>query len=352
MRVVVTGATGNVGTSVVEALGTDDRVSEIIGLARRRSDWAPPKTELRAADVSVDRLEPHFEGADAIVHLAWLFQPTHRPTVTWQANVIGSTRVFEAAATASVPTIVHASSVGAYSPRPGDDRPVDESWPTHSLPTAAYGREKAYVERVLDAFEAAHPQTRVVRLRPAFIFKRSSATGQRRLFAGPFLPSWLARPGRLPVVPHPPKLRFQALHSADAADAYLRAVVQDVRGPFNVAAEPVLRGEDLARILGGASGRTVTVPRRALRAAVAAAWHAHLVPADPALVDLFLDLPLMDAGRARSVLGWEPRHSASEALAEMLAGLADGAGGPAPPLAPDDAAHRVQEIATGVGEQP
>jgi hypothetical protein len=66
---------------------------------------------------------------------------------------------------------------------------VDETWPTHSLPSAGYGREKAYVERVLDAFEARHPDTRVVRLRPAFIFQRSAATEQRRIFAGPFLPN-------------------------------------------------------------------------------------------------------------------------------------------------------------------
>lgn len=35
MRVVITGATGNVGTSLVEALGQEALVSSILGLARR-----------------------------------------------------------------------------------------------------------------------------------------------------------------------------------------------------------------------------------------------------------------------------------------------------------------------------
>ena len=43
MRVVVTGATGNVGTSVLEALGADDRVASVLGLARRRPTWPVPK---------------------------------------------------------------------------------------------------------------------------------------------------------------------------------------------------------------------------------------------------------------------------------------------------------------------
>ena len=48
----------------------------------------------------------------------------------------------------------------------------------------AYGREKAYLERYLDAYELRHPGIRVVRMRTSLIFKRSSASEQRRIFAG------------------------------------------------------------------------------------------------------------------------------------------------------------------------
>lgn len=137
MRIVATGATRNVGSAVVEALSPDDAVAEIVGLARRETTWSPAKTRFVTADVSTDGLEQHFEGADAVIHLAWLFQPTLRPLVAWRANALGSMRVFDAAAAAGVRAIVHASSVAAYSPGDGDRR-VDETWPTHALPTAAY----------------------------------------------------------------------------------------------------------------------------------------------------------------------------------------------------------------------
>ena len=35
MRIVVTGATGNAGTSLLAALAADPQVTEIVGLARR-----------------------------------------------------------------------------------------------------------------------------------------------------------------------------------------------------------------------------------------------------------------------------------------------------------------------------
>ncbi len=349
VRVVVVGATGNVGTSVVMALGADSGVDEIVGLARRLPDWAPPKTRFVAVDVSADPLAGHFAGADAVVHLAWLFQPTHRPNITWRANVLGSIRVFEAVTAAGVPALVHASSIGAYSPGPPDGRSVDESWPTHSLSTAGYGREKAYVERILDIFERDQPGTRVVRFRPAFTFKRASATSQRRLFMGPFVPNRLVRPGRVPVLPYPHGLRLQALHTEDVADAYRRAVTGDARGAFNLAADPVLDGPALAEVLGA---RLATLPRPVIRAAVAAAWHARLVPADPNLFDLAMELPVIDPGRAHAELGWTARHSAQDAIAEMLEGLADGAGGPTAPLAADRADRRLAELGSGVGQRP
>ncbi|WP_431330294.1 SDR family oxidoreductase [Streptomyces sp. IPPR8] len=331
IRVVVTGATGNVGTSVVRLLSQDPEVASVLGLARRTPRWSPEKTEWAAVDLASDRadLTGHLAGADAVVHLAWAFQPTHDPATTWRTNVLGSLRVFEAVAAAGVPALVHASSVGAYSPGP-KDRAVDESWPTHGWPDAAYCREKAYLERVLDTFERDHPGTRVVRMRPAFLFKRESASEQRRIFGGKYLPGPLARPELLPFLPDVPGLRIQALHTDDAANAYRLAVRdEDARGPYNLAAEPPVDAELLGQLMGA---RPVRLPRSAARSAIAAAWGLHLLPASPHLFDAVLRLPLMDCTRARAELGWRPVHTATEVLEEFLRGFREGAGAATEPL--------------------
>jgi UDP-glucose 4-epimerase len=349
MRVVVVGATGNIGTSLVQGLVADPDITSVLGLARRLPDWRPDGVEWATADIATDDLVRHLRGADAVVHLAWLFQPTHDPVLTWRVNALGGIRVFRAAAEAGVRALVYASSVGAYSPGP-KDREVDESWPTDGWPTAGYTREKAYLERVLDGLESEHPQLRVVRMRPGFVFKREAATEQRRLFAGPLLPNAIARSRFVPVVPDLPGLRFQALHSLDAADAFRQAVVRDVRGAFNIAADPVVDAHELARLL---DARVVRLPTPAVRAALAAAWQLRLVPASPHLFDAVLRVPIMSVARARTELDWQPRHTSLAAIGEFLAGLRDGAGMDTPPLAPATSGPlRAHEVATGVGTRP
>src|SRR5919201_6747048 len=232
MHVVVVGATGNVGTSLLPALADDGEVDSILGIARRRPDLAFPKTEWAQADIADDELTSLFRAADAVVHLAWQIQPSHDFARLRRTNVEGSARLFQAVATANVPALVYASSVGAYSAGP-KDRLVDESWPTNGIGTSFYARHKAEVERLLDRFERESPTTRVVRLRPGLIFKRQAAAGIRRLFAGPFLPGALLRPDLIPVVPRVERLVFQAVHSLDVGDAYRLAIVRDVRGAFN-----------------------------------------------------------------------------------------------------------------------
>ncbi|MEE1942097.1 NAD-dependent epimerase/dehydratase family protein [Streptomyces sp. TRM 70361] len=367
LRVVVLGATGNVGTSVVERLAADPHIASVLGLARRTPGWTPAKTEWASVDLGggggdhgtdgdedragrlvEERLTDLFRGADAVVHLAWLIQPLRDPLATWRTNVLGTARVLRAVVAAEVPALVYASSVGAYSPGP-KDRAVDESWPTHGgRPDTAYCREKAYVERLLDGFEHDRPEVRVVRVRPGFLFKEAASSEQRRLFAGPLVPQRLMRPGLLPVVPDLPGLRFQVLHTDDAAEAYRLAVTQPVHGAFNLAADPVVDAEVLAEVLGA---RVVRLPLGPVRAAVAAAWRLRLAPASPELFDAFLRLPLMDCGRAGQELGWTPGRSAAEALGALLTGMRERAGGPTPPLVSRVRGGRLGELATGVGRR-
>src|SRR3954453_9740341 len=180
MRVVVVGASGNIGTSVLAALQGDERVESVVGIARRpaRPDG---KTTWLSRDVTKDDLAPDFEGADAVICLAWLIQPSRRLGELHATNVDGSIRVFEAAARAGVPALVYSSPVGAYSPGP-KDRAVDESWPTDGIESSFYSSHKAEVERVLDGVESRHPEMRVVRIRPALVFKREAASEIRRYF--------------------------------------------------------------------------------------------------------------------------------------------------------------------------
>ena len=348
MRVVVTGASGNVGTSVLEALAEEPRVKEIVGISRRLPQVQMPKVEWATADVAENELVPLFSGADAVVHLAWAIQPSRDEAVTGRINVEGSRRVFEAAAAARAGALIYASSVGAYSPGP-KERQVDESWPVDGIPTSFYSRHKAATEDLLDGLERRVPDLRIVRLRPGLIFKAEAASEIRRLFAGPFLPGFLVRKQLVPLLPRVPRLRFQAVLSRDIGEAYRQAVVRDVHGAFNIAADPEIGIEELQKFFGA---RSFPLPAKALRAAADLSWKLRLQPSSPGWIDLALGVPMMDTTRAREELGWEPTLTSLEALDDLLKGLRNAEGGPTPPLeATAGGPMRARELATGVGQR-
>jgi UDP-glucose 4-epimerase len=346
MRVVVTGATGNVGTSLLHVLSRDPAIEEIVGLARRRPQLELARTRWVDADVTRDELVGHFRGADCVVHLAWVLQASRDRPVSRAVNVDGSRRVFEAAAAAGVPSLVHASSVGAYSRGPKDRR-VDESWPIGGIPTSAYSRDKVEVERILDRFEAQHPDIRVVRLRPALIFKSQVGSAMRRLFVGPLLPPALVRTRLIAIVPAIDRLRVQAVHSLDVADAYRRAIAGEARGAFNIAADPVLDAQELGRLLGALP---VPVAPAVLRAAFQASWKLRLQPTPPSWLDIALGVPLMDVSRAQRELGWKATRSAGDVVLELLDGMRRGDGAATAPLAPGgDGPLRLRELLSAIG---
>ena len=330
MRIVVTGASGNLGHAILARLAADGH--ELIGVSRRATETEGVYADVawREIDLSRDRavgaLVPVLDDVDAVVHLAWMLQPGHRERTMRRTNVDGARRVIEAALAADVPHVVVLSSVGAYSPGP-KRAAVDETWPTGGIHTSNYAKHKAAVERMLDRVEDQHPELTITRVRPALVFQRAAASEITRLFLGAVPPRWVGRL-RLPIVPLPPRLWLQAIHADDVADAVARIVDQSAGGAFNLAAEPALAPRGVARILGG---RWLPVPASWLRALVSLSWHLRLQPTEPGWLDLALEVPTMSTARAREELGWAPTVDARDAIREVLDGMADEAGDDASP---------------------
>lgn len=164
-RVVLTGAAGAIGSSVRSEL------------AHR---WDVVATDVRPAD-GVDALDVTdgdacrrtFAGADAVVHLAAVPDPTASWDELLPANVMGAYEVAAAAASAGVRRLVLASSLQAVSAEP-PDRQVRSDDP--SRPANLYGATKAWAE-ALGAWIAATSDTSVVALRIGY-FGTAPPTGE------------------------------------------------------------------------------------------------------------------------------------------------------------------------------
>lgn len=353
MRVAVVGASGNVGTGVLRALAADRAIDSVVAIARRVPDTtqAPYGSaqwvalDLADADRAAvrDELRRAFAGVDAVIHLAWAIQPNTQRAYLRRVNVDGTRIVAETAAAAGVGHLVVASSVGVYSPV-DDQAPRDEDAPREGIPSSHYSVDKAAQEQVLDEVESAHPQLLLSRMRMALVFQGDAGAEIVRYFLGPLVPTRLLRTGVLPVLPLPSGVHLQAVHADDAGRAYVAVVTQRAGGAFNVAASDTLGPADLGRILG--RGPVVELPPQALRPLLAGAWRTRLVPTDAGWLDMALGAPVMDTGRIRA-LGWTERHTAEDALLELLAGARRRRGTASPVLRGGDTTLSGLESASG-----
>ncbi len=343
MRIVITGASGNVGTALLRRFARDPGRHELVGVCRRPPAGGPPYSAvswraLDLADADEATLRTVLRGADAVVHLAWGFQPSHDVGYLQRLGVGGTRAVVAAAQAEGVAHLVHLSSVGAYSP--GPDEPVDESWPTEGVPTLAYSLHKAAAERLLDEHERRHPDgTAVARLRPGLVVQRDAASALLRYGAPAFFPGALLR--HVPLLPVDRDLVVPLVHSDDVADAVVRVLERRATGAFNLAAEPPVTRDLIAEVLGATP---LHVPRAALRTVADLAWRVQLQPLDPGWIDLAFAAPLLDTGRARRELGWTPAVDARTALADVVTGMADTASATSPALRPRSVVAELTDV--------
>jgi UDP-glucose 4-epimerase len=319
LTVAVTGPTGEIGRAFMRSLERSREVERIVGMARRPFDPAAhgwKRTEYRRGDV-LDRgsVEALVDGADVVVHLA--FVVVKASSETRHINVEGSRNVFEAAVAAGAQRLVYSSSVAAYGFPEGLDGLITEDVPALGHARHAYSAHKAEVEEVLD--EALNGGDT-----DAWVFRPC-------IVAGPDAPALVEQarwPDRLPaplaslagavgVLPDP-GVPFQLVHHDDVATALRAGVLgRGEPGAYNLAAAGEITMRDLADALGY---RTVPMPKMAIEAAAEIVAHLPFLPEEASWVEALRRPVLMDAGKARRLLHWRPRHDALETLRLTVGG--------------------------------
>ena len=165
MKVLVTGAAGDIGRKVCQYLisRTDHEVIALDLVADRESGIL--KADLATFDVEWAKL---FEGVDAVVHLAANRRKYADWPDLWPDNVDAALNVYEAAARHGPMRFVFASSLGTLDEYHWQDGPILDTQPPN--PSSAYGASKVFGERVGKYF-AEHRGLSVVCLRIGDVLK-------------------------------------------------------------------------------------------------------------------------------------------------------------------------------------
>lgn len=321
MKVLVTGASGMLGRQTAEALAA--RGDDVTVLQRRPSGLRLREVLGDVADAPC--VVEAVRGHDAVMHLAAKVDVVGRWRDYERANVQGTRNVVEACRASGVARLIHVSSpsvahAGAALVGAGAAPPDPQRARGH------YARSKALAEQV--ALDADGGPLAVLALRPHLVWGPGDTQLIARIVER-------ARAGRLPVIGSGAAL-VDSTYISNASDALVAALdrCESARGEAYVVSngEPRPVGELIGDIC-RASG--VTAPTRRVPflsaalagAAVDAVWAARLAlpglltPGDPPLTRFLAEqlatAHWFDQRRTRSALGWTPRVSLAEGLAEL-----------------------------------
>jgi UDP-glucose 4-epimerase len=320
LTVAITGPTGEIGISAVNALEREPEVEQIIGMARRPFDpaakgWSKT-TYLRGDILDRDAVDAMVADADVVVHLAFIIMGSRKESA--RVNLSGTRNVFEATVASARPRrLVYTSSVAAYGYHSDNPLPITEDVPARGSPEHYYSEQKAVCEAALAEITAGS-ELEIFVLRPCIV-------------AGPQAPAlaeampWNQLPGpvrkvsqALPLLTPPfpdPGTPMQLVHHDDVASAIALATTTSAPpGAYNIAADGVLSMSDVAEALGA---RPVRVPRAAVSVASEVIARLPFVPSALEWLHVGRMSMVMDTGKAKSQLGWTPKYAASETLAAL-----------------------------------
>jgi nucleoside-diphosphate-sugar epimerase len=305
-NIVLTGAAGSLGRRVTARLQRATDVARVVAIDLVEPKVHTDRMSFRAADLATGDLKPLLEAADTVIHLAFAAGPELDDDDTARGNIDGTRRLLDAAGAVGVGHVILVSSATVYGAWPTNPVPLTEDAPIRPNPGAGYAVQKAEIERLGAEWAADHPGTTVTVLRPAV----AVAEGDR---------SWLARSlgltaGLRARGDDPP---LQLLHLDDLADAVEIARVQRLDGPFNVAPDGWLSGEQ-ARALAGAPP-FVRLPEKVVTAAAGFLWRWKVGRMPPGLVPYTLH-PWVVANDRIKAAGWSPAHSNEETYVDATEG--------------------------------
>jgi len=296
---VVTGGAGFIGSHLVDALLAENiKVRVVDNYSTGRPEnlaHVSGKVELVEADIaSSGGWQKSIKDADWVFHLgalADIVPSIQRPDDYFQANVVGTFNVLEAAKHASVKRFVYAASSSCYG--------IPDSYPTSELaeirPQYPYALTKRLGEELVMHWAQVY-QLPAIALRLFNVYgPRSRTSGTYGAVFGVFLAQKLANKP-FTVVGDGTQTR-DFTYVTDVANAFLTAAKSSHRGEiYNVGSGQTISVNRLVELL---VGEVTYIPKR---------------PGEP-------DCTFADIAKIRRDLNWQPKVNIEKGVEQVLANI-------------------------------
>jgi UDP-glucose 4-epimerase len=305
MRIFLTGANGYLGSLLAARLAELPEVESMTGIAlTKQSRPVPDKMKFMQFDMRSPQLPSLMAGHDVVVHTACVvLWPAKMPVQERDdININGVQNVARVALDVGIKKFIHASSLGAYDPdqlRGKTD--VKEDFPLgNGKSPFYYWNAKAEGEHILN--RTIGNRIPMTFLRPIYII-------------GPRNYKVVANYQKNAVNLMGMNPRRQFIHEEDVADAFIRALRQDLPGAYNVVPDDFIRLSDTWRIVGKKFVPTIPLSAAALITAIRWKYFGSQIHES-----WVRDIPLDFTGSNAKLkaTGWKPRCGSEEALASAV----------------------------------
>jgi UDP-glucose 4-epimerase len=321
MRYVITGGSGYIGSRLVEhLLGREDTDQIVV------CDVQPPR--VTGAKVSFERLDVRDAAAcrtvlarvkpDALVHLAFILNPSHDEHFMYDVDVNGTHNVLEAASEAGTERVLVTTSAVAYGAFADNPVPLTEDDPVRGVSDFSYARDKTESDRLCQLWGLRHPDRTMTIVRPCIVF-------------GPNVDNYLVRIWtKAPFQPDVGNLdqRVQFVHEDDVVDGIIRLLEGRHSGAFNVAGDGDMTFRETVDQIGVPIRK---MPMFLYRLLARVLWAVRVSEAPPGQIAFAIHPWLVSNEKLKRETGWSPRFTTQEAFRVTMEthGKLPG-GGPAP----------------------
>jgi len=303
MRYVITGGSGYIGSRLVDLLSRREDTEGIVicDLAPPRGGYRP-KTEFERVDVRhreavrrvLERVRP-----DALVHLAFILNPSHDEHFMYDVDVNGTHNVLEAAGQGGTPQVLVTSSAVAYGAFPDNPVPLTEDDPVRGVSGFSYARDKTESDRICQLWAAKYPERVMTIVRPAIVFGPNVDNYLVRL--------WTKQPFAADVGTLDNEIQF--VHEDDVVEAITALLLGRHAGAFNVAGDGEMTLRECAELIGSPIRR---LPLRAYRGLAKVMWALRQSEAPPGQIDFALYPWIVSNEKLKRTTGWKPTHTSRE----------------------------------------
>ena len=305
-RVLVTGASGYLGSQLVAALAADaacrPAVLVALDVRERAAQQRLPGVIYATADIRAPGLDALLKrhAIDTVVHLASIVTPGRHSdrAFEYSVDVRGTENLLKACVAAAVRRIVVSSSGAAYGYHADNPAWIGEEAPLRGNREFAYSWHKRLVEEMLAEYRERAPQLAQVVFRIGTILGESVRNQITDLFDKPRL-----------IAIRGSDSPFVFVWDQDVVACMLRAVHADGGGIYNVAGDGAMGIREIAARLGK---RCVVLPAGLLRAALALLKALGLTQYGPEQVNFLRYRPVLSNRRLKEEFGFVPRKSTAE----------------------------------------